>query len=313
MTVLPAPTKMKDIRNCLGNALFCRRFIKYFSKIARPLTTLLCKEVKFDVTLDYLNAFKEIKLEFTFRTNMHHTRFRIRRSTWTEKEKKLHVVYYASRTLDDAQINCATTEKELLTVVFSFKFFYHHLVGSKRWIMLFQEFDIEIKDKRGVENRFSDHRTRNRNEDEVPIDDFLPTKNVYDIESTFIGIVRVTSEEVPIDTHEHRPTPQTRNNLIHLQKRAVVEPETFKGDTKNKILREIQRYYWDVPYLYKQCYDGIYRRPFTIKEIRPYGTILLINAKGEEFMVNEERVKHYWAKADIPYKQIMRLGLPTSD
>ncbi|KAF8091824.1 hypothetical protein N665_0434s0004 [Sinapis alba] len=176
MTVLPAPTNMKDIRNCLGNALFCRRFIKDFSKIARPLTTLLCKEVKFDFTLDYLNAFKEIKsavvtLEFTFRTNMHHTRFRIRRSTWTEKEKKLHVVYYASRTLDDAQINCATTEKELLTVVFSFKNFYHHLV----------EFDIEIKDKRGVENRFADHRTRNRNEDEVPIDDFLPTKNVYDI------------------------------------------------------------------------------------------------------------------------------------
>ena len=50
MTGLPAPTTLKDVMSFLGHAGFYRRFIKDFSKIARPLTALLCKDVKFDFT-----------------------------------------------------------------------------------------------------------------------------------------------------------------------------------------------------------------------------------------------------------------------
>ncbi|KAF8091821.1 hypothetical protein N665_0434s0001 [Sinapis alba] len=41
---------------------------------------------------------------------------------------------------------------------------------------------------------------------------------------------------------------------------ADVEPGMFKGYTKKKIFREVQRYQWDEPYLHKHCADGIYRR-----------------------------------------------------
>ncbi|KAF8100592.1 hypothetical protein N665_0221s0069 [Sinapis alba] len=88
------------------------------------------------------------------------------------KEKKLHVIYYVSKTLDDAQCNYATTEEELLAIVFAFEKFRSYLVGSKvivppdhaalryllskkdaksrllRWILLLQEFDVVIKDKK---------------------------------------------------------------------------------------------------------------------------------------------------------------------
>ncbi|GJW82931.1 reverse transcriptase domain-containing protein [Tanacetum coccineum] len=70
-------------------------------------------------------------------------------------EKKFRPIYYASKTMNNAQEHYTTTKKELLAVVYAFDKF--------RWVLLLQEFTIEIKDKKGIENLAADHLSRLEN------------------------------------------------------------------------------------------------------------------------------------------------------
>ena len=100
------------------------------------------------------------------------------------EDKKAFVIYYASKTLDSAQANYTTTEKEFLVVIFALEKFRSYIVGSPvtiftdhaalkyllskqdtkprltRWILLCQEFKLTIKDKKRVENVVADHLSR---------------------------------------------------------------------------------------------------------------------------------------------------------
>jgi len=58
---LPRPTNITAVRSFLGMARYYRRFVKYFSKIALPLTRLLRKDHKFEWTADCEDSFQELK------------------------------------------------------------------------------------------------------------------------------------------------------------------------------------------------------------------------------------------------------------
>jgi hypothetical protein len=58
---LLSPTNVKGVRSFLGHAGFYCRFIKYFSHIARPLTSLLAKDAPFEFDDECLNVFQILK------------------------------------------------------------------------------------------------------------------------------------------------------------------------------------------------------------------------------------------------------------
>ncbi|MDF3587763.1 Ty3/Gypsy family RNase HI domain-containing protein, partial [Enterobacter hormaechei] len=182
------PTTVKQIRSFFGHAGFYRRFIKDFSKISRPLCRLLTKDAPFVFDESCQKAFEKLR-------SLLSTAPILRAPDWTlpfeimcdasdyavgavlgqRVDKIPHVIYYASKTLSDAQLNYTTTEKELLAVVYALDKFRSYLLGSKviifsdhtavryliakketkprliRWILLLQEFDFEIRDKKGSE------------------------------------------------------------------------------------------------------------------------------------------------------------------
>nr|GEW15644.1 reverse transcriptase domain-containing protein [Tanacetum cinerariifolium] len=103
--------------------------------------------------------------------------------------KNFHPIYFTSKTLDPAQQKYTVTEKELMAIVFAFENFRSYLILSKtivhtdhsalrhlfkkqdakprliRWILLLQEFDIEIMDRKGTDNVAADHLSRIENDE----------------------------------------------------------------------------------------------------------------------------------------------------
>ncbi|GKA07249.1 DNA-directed DNA polymerase [Tanacetum coccineum] len=199
---LPYPTNVKGVRSFLGHAGFYRRFIKDFSMISKPMTQLLMKDAKFDFSDDCKKAFNILKEKLTtapiiispdwnvpFELMCDASDFAVGAVLGQRIDGKFKPIYYASKTLNNAQEHYTTTEKELLVVVFSFDKFRPYLILSKtivytdhlalkylfskhdakprliRWVLLLQGFDIEIKDKKGAENLDADNLSRLENPD----------------------------------------------------------------------------------------------------------------------------------------------------
>nr|GFA17027.1 putative nucleotidyltransferase, ribonuclease H [Tanacetum cinerariifolium] len=152
-------------------------------------------------------------------------------------KKHFRPIHYASKTMNQAETNYMTTEKEMLAVIYAFEKFRSYLIMNKnivytdhsalkylfakkdakarllRWILFLQEFDFKVIDTKGAENYAADH--------------LLHFANYH------------------------------AGNFI------------IKGMTtqqKEKFFKDARHYFWDDPYLFRTCPDQIIRRCVAGKE-----------------------------------------------
>jgi hypothetical protein len=141
---LSPPTNVKGIHSFLGHAGFYRRFIHNFSQIARPLTHLLAKDAPFVFIEECLQSFHTLKkalistpiiqpLDWHLPCEImcDASDYAIGAVLGQSKDKKHYAISYASKNLTRPQLNYATTEKELLTVLFAITKFRSYLLGAK--------------------------------------------------------------------------------------------------------------------------------------------------------------------------------------
>ncbi|KAL4282844.1 hypothetical protein GQ457_16G021330 [Hibiscus cannabinus] len=127
---LPPPTTVKGIRSFLGHAGFYRRFIEDFSKITKPLCSLLEQGRPFEFNKDCTKAFNLLKQKLVTAPIVEPTDWKLPFELMCDasdyavgavlgqrKGKIFHPIYYASKTLNDAQVNYTTTEKEMLAQI----------------------------------------------------------------------------------------------------------------------------------------------------------------------------------------------------
>ncbi|KAK8644735.1 hypothetical protein V6N13_124035 [Hibiscus sabdariffa] len=315
---LPPPTTVKGICNFLGHAGFYRGFIEDFSKITKSLFSLLEQGRQFKFNDDCTKAFEILKNKLV-------TAPIVAPSDWTlpfelmcdasdyavgvvlgqHKGKIFHPIYYANKTLNDAQVNYTTIEKELLAVIFAFDKFRSYLIGAKdakprliRWILILQEFDIEIIDRKGTENQVADHLSRLENKE--------ITGTTLEIKETFPDEQLLSATSLSIDQA------LTEDTLIAAIREyiASVEPATapwghFVGNrTASKVLQS--GLHWptlhrDAQVFYKQCDRCQRTGNISIRNEMPLQNILaIISDEGRHF--NNRNISTALRKLGITHK-----------
>ena len=173
------------------------------------------------------------------------------------RKKIFKAIYYANKTFIEAQKNYSTTEKEMLTMVFACEKFRPYILGSHviihtnhaaikylmamkdakprliRWVLLLQEFDMEIKDKKGSDNVIDDHLSR---------------------------MEKPTEEEKGTEKEENFPDEQLFQvsvqtpcyaDIVSFLACGLMPPE-FNYQQKRKLRNDVRFYIWDDPLLFRR-------------------------------------------------------------
>jgi hypothetical protein len=228
------PQTVKEVRSFLGLAGYYRRFIENFSKIAKPLTSLLEKGVDFSWTDERQKAFEELKKRLTTAPVLtlpdQNKRFTVycdasRDGLGCVLMQEGRVIAYASRQLRRHELNYPTHDLELAAVVHALKIWRHYLFGQRcdiytdhkslkyiftqselnmrqrRWLELVKDYDLEIYYYPGKANVVADALSRKSFVNMV-VAFQMPQELCYEFEQLSLGFLHHTSSA----SFEAKPT-----------------------------------------------------------------------------------------------------------
>ncbi|GBC20547.2 enzymatic polyprotein, putative [Rhizophagus irregularis DAOM 181602=DAOM 197198] len=195
---LTAPINIKGVRSILGLCTYYRKFIKDFSKIVKPITSLLRKDEKFEWGIKQHEALEILKRKLTEEPVL-------RQPDWLRKfilitdasgiglgavlaqkddKGQEYVIEYASKSLNRTEQRWPITEQECYAIVWGIQHFHKYLINRKfevvtdhaalkglmtakvpkgkrsRWVMELEQYDFEITHRPGKENKNADALSR---------------------------------------------------------------------------------------------------------------------------------------------------------
>jgi len=195
---LPVPRSAADVRSVLGLFGFYRRFVKDYSEVAHPLTSLLVKDVQFVWGSEQQAAFDDLKGRLTSAPILVYPDFTRPFLLKTDAsdvaagailaqpddDKQERVLAYASKKFSPAETRYCTTERECLGVVWGIGHFHQYLYGRhftvitdhaalkwmqkmrgtnsrlERWSLKLQEYDYTVVHRPGKEHSDVDALSR---------------------------------------------------------------------------------------------------------------------------------------------------------
>lgn len=266
------PKTEKEIKSFLGLTGFYRKMIPNYAKIASPMTKCLRKDQKEIDPNSYKEAFEKLKIlvcsspilqipdfneDFYLTTDA--SNYAIGAVLAQKKDGKELPVCYASRTLNKAEQNYSTTEKECLAIIWACHHFRPYLYGRKffiysdhkpleylktcktqnsrliRWKLLLEDFEYDIKYINGKANKVADHLSRypvNRYTTEKPEFDIFHTEtSPLNYSQDIIDLMQEMGIEERTDITEENQNPEENQDDV-----SSLATQHSKESSDNRIL-----------------------------------------------------------------------------
>ncbi|XP_075103703.1 uncharacterized protein LOC142178272 [Nicotiana tabacum] len=300
ITRLPPPTTVKGIRSFLCHTGFYRRFIKDFSKISKPLTNLLVKDIKFDFSGDCLKAFETLKEKLStapivvspdwnqpFEVMCDASDIAVGVVLGQRKDKIFRSIYYASRTMNEAQLNYANKKKnniirrcvpedEMSNILYhchdgaigghyaANRITFKVLEAGFFWLTLFKDTRAYV----------------------AQCDKCQRTCNITKSDEMLLQSIQVNElEELRLIAYENARIFKDKTKIWHDN---LIRQQSFQVGDQVLLYNSRLRLF---PRKLKSRWTG----PYNVTDVTPYGTIeIQQNNGGDKFKVNGHRLKMYF-------------------